>query len=85
MTVTYNVSTSTATPATTAADPLSSATFVDLGKQKRKDIKRLRKGQGPLAQAVIDTVAELKASGSALSGPVVVVVEEKARKGLRFF
>ncbi|AGP33718.1 hypothetical protein BE04_26680 [Sorangium cellulosum] len=84
MTVIHHVSTS-ASPAA-APEPLSSATVVDLGKQKRKDIKQLRKGQGPLAQAVLDTVAELKTSGTSPAGSiVVVVVEEKSKRALRFF
>lgn len=54
---------------------------VDLGKHKRKDIKRLRQGTGKLMDDVRDALAELRANG-AISGaaePVVLVVREKRR------
>jgi len=58
------------------------AVIIDLGKKKRKAIKRLRKGTGKLMDEVNDCIEELRESG-AISGsaqPVIVVVKERASK-----
>ncbi|MCK6522902.1 hypothetical protein L6R49_15855 [Myxococcota bacterium] len=55
---------------------------VDLGKHKKKSIKRLRRGEGGLMEDVQDVVAEVKAGlkeGEA-TPVIVVVVREKADK-----
>jgi hypothetical protein len=65
-----------ATPAT--SNPL----IVDLGKKRRRDVKRLRNGKGKLFDRVTTTLQELKTAGT-ISGsaePVVVIVREKPRK-----
>jgi hypothetical protein len=52
---------------------------VDLGKKRRKDVKRLRKGEGKLFDQVTSTLHELKAAGT-ISGnaePVILVVRQK--------
>ena len=54
---------------------------VDLGRQKSKAVKRLRKGEGRLIDDVNNTIDELKSAGtiSATAQTVIVVVREKNR------
>jgi hypothetical protein len=58
---------------------------IDLGKRKRKRIKQLKQGRGPLAADVEETMAEMvrqlgeKAGGKEFV-PVVVVFERKPKK-----
>jgi len=61
--------------------------IVDLGKQKRKDIKALKEGTGDLMDEVRDTVAELRSNGtiSSHAEPVVIIVREKLRKPKMWF
>jgi hypothetical protein len=56
--------------------------IVDLGKQKRKKIRRLRKGKGPLFAKVMDTHDELRSQGvyDDSAGPMIVLVKEKKQK-----
>jgi hypothetical protein len=58
---------------------------VDIGKrQKKKEIKNLRKGHGKLFDKVADLLAELKGNGT-VNGevqPLVIVVREKERRML---
>ena len=58
-----------------------SMVVVDLGKQKRKRIRQLRKGEGALVEKVEDLVAELRSNGTVAGAAqvVVVVVKEKRR------
>lgn len=79
----------TATPAATAELAESSTKpepiILDLGKKKRKDVRKLRKGKGKLMTKVLDTHAQLSASGvtAPSSQAVIVVVREKPkRRGL---
>ena len=53
--------------------------IVDLGKQKKKKIRQLRKGRGTLFSKVMETHAELKDQGDG-GGPIIVVVNAKKRK-----
>ena len=58
---------------------------IDLGKRKRKRIKQLKQGRGPLVADVDATMAELvRQMGAAAGGkefvPVVVVFERKPKK-----
>ena len=58
---------------------------VDLGKRKRKKIKQLKQGRGPLVADVDATIAEtIRQMGAAASGkefvPVVVLFERKPEK-----
>ena len=58
------------------------AIVIDLGKKKKRDIKRLRKGTGKLLDEVKHCVEELRYAG-AIEGtvqPVVVVVRVKSRR-----
>jgi hypothetical protein len=64
-----------------ASTETSRTIVIDLGKKKRKQVKKLRKGRGRLAALVTDTVAELRAAGEAGAGDtIVVVVEKKSRR-----
>jgi hypothetical protein len=56
--------------------------IIDLGKQRRKRVKDLRRGTGRLADEVNGCIAELRAVGtiSASSQAVVVIVRERARR-----
>jgi len=59
-------------------DPL----IIDLGKQRRKDVKRLREGSGPLVEEVASCLRELRESGQITrdAQPVVIVVPERKKK-----
>ena len=71
--------------ATTSTDTKADAkapVIIDLGKQRRKRIKDLRRGTGRLADEISGCVEELKAAGTLASSAqtVVVVVREKRRR-----
>ena len=53
--------------------------IIDMGKKKKKDIKRLRKGKGKLMSDVDNCIQELRDAGEITSSvrPVVVVVTQK--------
>ncbi len=72
---------------TTAEADEPSPVVVDLGKKKKKAIKRLRRGEGRLVADVARVIDELKSAGTvgASAQPIIVVVKEKAsrrRRGL---
>ncbi len=55
--------------------------ILDFGNKKRKKIKRLRKGKGPLMESVKEAVQEIEQAGTLPAGsPVVVVVVKQSRK-----
>lgn len=56
--------------------------IVDLGKQKRKRIRQLRKGEGSLVGKVEDIVAELRSSGTVAGEAQVVVMVVKEKRGM---
>lgn len=61
---------------------------VDLGKVKRKHVKRLKRGEGKLADEVLDVLDEVVAElGDELEGatlvPVVMVYERKPKQRRR--
>jgi hypothetical protein len=60
---------------------------VDIGKkQRRKAIKKLRKGKGKLTRKIEAMIAELKESSSLPDdSPLVVVVREKKKRARRLF
>lgn len=69
--------------------PIDGASFlvVDLGKkQKRKDIKRLRKGSGKLTEKIKELLDEMREQNtiSPAAQPVVIVVREKAKRTRMF-
>ena len=55
--------------------------IIDLGKQRRKRIKRLRRGEGPLMERIDEAIEDLKAAGKipANACPVIVIVKQKKR------
>ena len=62
---------------TVAGAPL----VVDLGRKKAKQLKKLRRGEGPLMDDVRQLLDQLRADGRLPPGatPVVMVVKQKAR------
>lgn len=72
---------------TTGSEPEDAATvIVDLGKHRRKRIRKLRKGRGRLFDDVQGAVEDLKSEGTidADAQTVVVIVRQKRRR-TRFF
>jgi len=71
-----------AAPAVEKSAP--SPIVVDLGRQKAKAVKRLRKGEGKLLDDVNSTINELRVAGTiaATAQAVIVVVREKPRKNV---
>jgi hypothetical protein len=62
--------------------------IIDLGKQKKKRIKALRKGKGKLADRLNAVLAEFKENGTltAETHPVLILREKKKKsKGFRLF
>ena len=55
---------------------------IDLGKQTRKRVKRLRKGQGKLANDVTATISNLRSKGELGENavPIIFVVREKPKR-----
>lgn len=64
-----------------ATDTKSVPIIIDLGRHRRKQIKRLREGTGKLLDEVLQSIHELKTAGriSESAQPVVVVVREKKK------
>ena len=59
---------------------------IDIGKQKRKKVKKLKNGEGPLVDEIEVTVEQLKNDGvlDADAQTVVVVVRQKPRSNWMF-
>jgi len=55
---------------------------VDLGRKKRKQIKKLRKGTGPLMDDLHELLEKLRSAGVLAAGetPVIMVVKQKPRR-----
>jgi hypothetical protein len=54
-----------------------------MGRQKRRRIKQLKRGEGALTEAVNESLAELSVDGTVSNHPevvVVVVVKEKRKR-----
>jgi hypothetical protein len=65
-------------PATVAAvEPLGRPIYIDLGTRRKKAIRQLSRGQGPLAAAVEQALNRIKGAGTFSNQPVVVVVRER--------
>ncbi len=81
-----NSETLAAVDTASAADGTAkSPVIIDLGKRKRKQVKKLRRGEGKLLDDVNGAVAELRTAGtlSADVQPVIVVVREKRNDKLK--
>ena len=65
----------------------SAPIVVDLGKHRRKTIRQLRRGEGPLMDDVRGCVEELRSAGTiaATAQPVVIIVRQRRRKRSRMF
>jgi hypothetical protein len=84
-----------ATTSPAAAEPVrlkdtperSAPVVLDLGKQRRKQIKQLRRGEGRLLDDINGAIEELRTVGTigAVSQPVVIIVREKRRKTKSMF
>ena len=82
----------TTTATGTAAVPPPASTIaqtdapivLDLGSRSRKQIKRLRRGEGKLMDRITTVIDQLKNSGniSATAQPIVIVVKEKPESAL---
>ena len=73
---------------TSAGPDVVTPVVVDLGKVKRKHVKRLKRGEGKLADEVLDVLDEVNDElGDELEGttlvPVVMVYERKRKKSKR--
>lgn len=54
---------------------------IDIGRHRRKQVKRLRQGTGKLMDEVLHSIQELKTAGriSDSAQPIVVIVRERRR------
>jgi hypothetical protein len=71
-----------------APTPASNApVIIDLGRRRRKQVKKLRRGEGKLLDDVNGAVAELRTAGtlSADVQPVIVIVREKRSRAKSLF
>lgn len=64
-----------------AVNAAAAPIVVDIGKKRKKQIKRLSEGRGPLMDEVNELLAELQANGSIAANvqPVVIVVKRKRK------
>lgn len=71
----------------TETDTKGKMLVLDMGSRSKKQIKRLRKGEGRLMDRLQDTLDALRSEGQLSSeNPVVVIVKEKRKsRGLRLF
>jgi hypothetical protein len=69
-------------PDETVRTETKSPVVIDLGKHRRKRVKALRRGTGPLAEEVNSALAELRMAGTVSSNAqtVVVIVRERRRR-----
>jgi hypothetical protein len=76
----------TLAPADTASAPGAPVpVIIDLGKRRRKQVKKLRRGEGKLLDDVNGAVAELRTAGTlgADVQPVIIIVREKRRSNVK--
>ena len=69
------------TTKTTELTAVNAPIVVDIGKKRRKAIRRMRKGEGKLMMEINHLVEELRTAGSisASSQPVIIVVKQKRK------
>lgn len=83
---TLMATTPTPTPAAaTSIDTVQPAYIFDMGRQKKKVIKKLKKGGGPIDEHVDEAIAHTKtvlgdAGGVRVFVPIVLVYEKKKKK-----
>jgi hypothetical protein len=71
--------------ATTPVSEVLTPVVVPLGKKKKKDIKRLKRGEGRAMDEVLDVIEQVQANlGAQAEGkvilPVVVIYKQKQRR-----
>lgn len=73
--------------ASAAAITTNAPVIIDLGKRRRKQVKKLRRGEGKLLNDINGAVEELRTAGTlgADAQPVIVVVREKRGKTKSMF
>ncbi len=73
--------------ASASAITTNAPVIIDLGKRRRKQVKRLRRGEGKLLNDINGAVEELRTAGTlgADAQPVIVVVREKRGKTKSMF
>lgn len=73
--------------ASTSATATNAPVIIDLGKRRRKQVKKLRRGEGKLLNDVNGAVEELRTAGTlgADTQPVIIVVREKRGKTKSMF
>ncbi len=61
--------------------------IIDLGRHKRRRVRRLRRGRGRLMGRVLDAVEDLGEDGAIdpNANTVIVIVRQKRRKGKNWF
>jgi Family of unknown function (DUF6200) len=77
------VATVATTPSETAGSTGAKApVIIDMGKQRRKRVKGLRRGTGRLADEVNGTIEELRAAGTVSpdTQTVIVIVRQRRRR-----
>jgi Family of unknown function (DUF6200) len=72
----------TAVPGPAEPSEANAPILVDLGRKKRKAVKKLRKGRGRLMDDIGEVIADLQSEGAVAEGAqvVIVVVREKRRR-----
>ena len=76
--------------ATPAAEPQTARPIViDLGKRKRKAIKKLKRGYGPLVDEILVALTEVQDNlGEQVAGngilPIIILYQKKQRRGRGF-
>lgn len=67
---------------TAAKTEAKSPVIIDMGKQRRKRVKALRRGTGRLADELNGTIEELRAAGTVSpdSQTVIVIVRQRRRR-----
>ena len=65
----------------------SAPVVLDLGSQRRKRVKQLRRGEGRLMDDINGAIEELRTAGTigAVTQPVVIIVQQKRRKARSLF
>jgi hypothetical protein len=69
----------------TTPQTVPSAMIINLGRQRARRVRQLRRGRGRLMRVVQDTLAELRSANGDLepNQPVVVVVQRRRRRRRR--
>lgn len=70
-------------PDNTSSSAAARPVVVDLGKRKRRLIKELRQGGGPLMDEVMETVRQVRAElgeGARAQTPIVILYERRRKK-----